>query len=73
MRKNVDAETAKKMVGHSSVEMTEYYTRAAIPEMVSSIQNVLQSVNELFNQLDLTIAKSNVILNMFPYWEQLKE
>ena len=25
LRRNVDAETAKKMVGHSSVEMTEYY------------------------------------------------
>lgn len=35
MRRNVDAETVQKMVGHSSVEMTEYYTRAAIPEMVT--------------------------------------
>lgn len=49
MRRNVDAETIKKMVGHSSIEMTEYYTRAAIPEMVSSIQGVLPAVNGLFN------------------------
>lgn len=49
LRRNVDAETTKKMVGHSSVEMTEYYTSAAIPKMVSSIQNVLPAVNELFN------------------------
>ncbi len=48
MRRKVDAETVQKMVGHSSVEMTEYYTRAAIPEMVSSIQRVLPAVNGLF-------------------------
>lgn len=48
MRRNVDAETVQKMVGHSSVEMTEYYTRAAIPEMVNSIQDVLPAVNGLF-------------------------
>ncbi len=49
MRRKVDAETVQKMVGHSSVEMTEYYTRAAIPEMVSSIQDVLPAVNGLFS------------------------
>ncbi len=48
MRTKVNAEVVQKMVGHSSIEMTEYYTRAAIPEMVSSIQNVLPAVNELF-------------------------
>ena len=49
MRHRVDAETAQKMVGHSSVEMTEYYTRAAIPETIESIQDVMPAVNGLFD------------------------
>ena len=28
--------------------MTEYYTRAAIPEMVAAIQNAIPAVNGLF-------------------------
>lgn len=49
MRRNADVETVRKMVGHTSVEMTEYYTRAAIPEMISSLESVVPAVNELFN------------------------
>lgn len=49
MRQRVDAETVQKMVGHSSVEMTEYYTRAAIPETIESIQDVMPAVNGLFD------------------------
>ena len=50
MRRNVDAETVQKMVGHSSVEMTEYYTRAAIPEMVAGLNPARQAVNMLFDK-----------------------
>ena len=50
MRRNVDAETVQKMVGHSSVEMTEYYTRAAIPEMVAGLNTARQAVNMLFDK-----------------------
>ena len=49
MRQRVDAETVQKMVGYSSVEMTEYYTRAAIPETTESIQDVMPAVNGLFD------------------------
>ncbi len=38
MRQSLDAETVQKLVGHSSVEMTDYYTRIAIPEMAKSVQ-----------------------------------
>ena len=48
MRRKLDAETVQKMVGHSSVEMTEYYTRAAIPEMVKGLNPARQAVNKLF-------------------------
>ena len=50
MRRTIDAETVKKLAGHSSIEMTEYYTRASIPEMVESIKDVLPAVNKLFVQ-----------------------
>ena len=50
MRRNLDAETVQKMVGHSSVEMTEYYTRAAIPEMVEGLNPARQAVNMLFKE-----------------------
>lgn len=49
MRQRIDAETVQKMVGHSSVEMTEYYTRAAISETIESIQYVMPAVNGLFD------------------------
>ena len=50
MRRKLDAETVQKMVGHSSVEMTEYYTRAAIPEMVEGLNPARQAVNMLFEE-----------------------
>lgn len=50
MRRNLDAETVQKMVGHSSVEMTEYYSRAAIPEMVEGLTPARQAVNKLFDE-----------------------
>ena len=34
MRRDVAGETVKKIAGHTSMAMTDYYTRAAIPEMV---------------------------------------
>lgn len=49
MRRELPAEIVRKLVGHSSVEMTEYYTRAAIPELVASVQNAIPAVNQLFD------------------------
>ena len=48
MRRNTDVETIRKMAGHSSVEMTDYYTRASIPDLVSSLEGVVPAVNLLF-------------------------
>ncbi len=48
MRRNLDGETVQKLVGHTSIEMTDYYTRVAIPEMVESLQSAVPAVNDLF-------------------------
>lgn len=48
MRREIAGETVRKLVGHSAIEMTDYYTRASIPEMVESIQDALPAVNRLF-------------------------
>ena len=40
--------TVQKLVGHTSMAMTEYYTRAAIPEMVEAMQGAIPAVNGLF-------------------------
>ncbi len=48
MRRELPAEIVQKLAGHSSVEMTDYYTRAAIPEMVASLEIAVPAVNELF-------------------------
>ena len=38
MRREVAGETVQKMAGHTSLAMTDYYTRAAIPEMVAAVK-----------------------------------
>lgn len=48
MRRNVDGETVQKLAGHNSMEMTEYYTRAAIPEMVEAAKPAMEAANKLF-------------------------
>lgn len=48
MRRELDAEQVKKLVGHTSIEMTEYYTRFAIPELIESLKDVFEVANRLF-------------------------
>ncbi len=48
MRRNVSGETVQKLVGHTSIAMTEYYTRAAIPELVAALQGAKPAVEGLF-------------------------
>lgn len=49
MRDNhISGELIQKIVGHSSIEMTDYYTRICIPEMIESVKPVLNTINELF-------------------------
>lgn len=48
MRRNVAGETVQKIAGHASINMTDYYTRAAIPEMVEAVQPAVVAANTLF-------------------------
>lgn len=48
MRRELPAEVVQKLAGHSSVEMTDYYTRAAIPEMVAALESAMPAVDTLF-------------------------
>ncbi|MCR5613497.1 tyrosine-type recombinase/integrase [Treponema sp.] len=48
MRRMESGETVKKLAGHTSIVMTDYYTRAEIPEMCKALQPVKEAVNGLF-------------------------
>lgn len=48
MRRELPAEIVQKLAGHSSVEMTDYYTRAAIPEMVAALESAMPAADTLF-------------------------
>lgn len=48
MRRIVAGETVQKIAGHASINMTDYYTRAAIPEMVEAVQPAVLAANTLF-------------------------
>ncbi len=48
MRRDVEGETVRKIAGHNSMEMTDYYTRAAIPEMVEAVKPAAGAANRLF-------------------------
>ncbi|MCR4742890.1 MAG: site-specific integrase [Treponema sp.] len=48
MRREVAGETVQKIAGHTSIAMTDYYTRAAIPEMVEAVKSANGAANRLF-------------------------
>ena len=48
MRRDVAGETVRKIAGHNSMVMTDYYTRAAIPEMVEAVKPAAEAANRLF-------------------------
>ena len=48
MRRDVAGETVQKLVGHTSIAMTDYYTRSAIPELCKAIEPARNAVNTLF-------------------------
>ena len=48
MRRDVAGETVQKIAGHTSMEMTDYYTRAEIPELVAAIKPAAEAANKLF-------------------------
>lgn len=49
MRRNLTAEEVRKIVGHNSIVMTEYYTRQSLPELKNTIKNALPVANCLFS------------------------
>lgn len=48
MRRNLDIETVKKIAGHASLEMTEYYTRFGIAEAFESVKKSIPTADSLF-------------------------
>lgn len=48
MRREVAGETVQKIAGHTSLAMTDHYTRAAIPEMVEAVKPAVEAANKLF-------------------------
>lgn len=48
MRRDVAGETVQKIAGHTSLAMTDHYTRAAIPEMVKAVKLAVEAANKLF-------------------------
>ncbi|WP_022933447.1 tyrosine-type recombinase/integrase [Treponema bryantii] len=48
MRRDVAGETVQKIAGHTSLAMTDHYTRAAIPEMVEAVKPAAEAANRLF-------------------------
>ena len=47
MRRELPAEIVQKLTGHSSVEMTDYYTIVAIPEMVAALESTMPAADTL--------------------------
>ena len=41
-------ETVRKIAGHNSMAMTDYYTRGAIPELVEAVKPAADAANRLF-------------------------
>ena len=48
MRRNLSVEQVQKVAGHSSVEMTEYYTRSSLNDMIEGLRSYFPAVNTLF-------------------------
>ena len=48
MRRNLSVEQVQKIAGHSSVEMTEYYTRSSLNDMIEGLKAISPVVNTMF-------------------------
>ena len=48
MRRYCTLEDVQKIAGHSNVQMTEYYTRVVINELIANIQSTILAANKLF-------------------------
>ncbi|MCH5291375.1 MAG: site-specific integrase [Treponema sp.] len=48
MRRNAETDLVRRLVGHTTIEQTEYYTRVVIPEMIDAVTPALPAANKLF-------------------------
>ena len=48
LRQNVAGETVQKIAGHTTLDMTNYYTIPDLAEMVAAVQPAVDAANELF-------------------------
>ena len=48
LRRNLSVEQVQKIAGHSSVEMTEYYTRSSLTDMIEGLRTISPFVNTMF-------------------------
>ena len=48
MRREVPGETVRKIAGHNSMAMTDYYDRGAIPELMEAVKPAARAANRLF-------------------------
>ena len=48
MRRELPVEEVKKIAGHTTIQMTEYYTKSEIEELISVIKNTIDAANNLF-------------------------
>ena len=51
MRRDITIEQVQKLVGHTSPEMTEYYTRFSLLETIQSIRSSFHAANKLMEKL----------------------
>lgn len=49
MRRHTSAEEVRKLVGHTTTEMTDYYAKSTIPELTEAVQIALEPANKLFS------------------------
>lgn len=50
-RSMLEGETVRKIAGHNSMEMTEYYTRASVEDACKQLNPIISVVNTFFSQL----------------------
>lgn len=50
MRGLLPGETVRKLAGHSSIEMTDYYTRASIDDLIEELASTKESVERCFGK-----------------------
>ena len=53
MRSLLPGETVRKLAGHSSIEMTDYYTRASLGDLIEELSPTKESVERCFGAMEI--------------------